>query len=168
SIRDCHYDPETGDLLYCDFTDTALVSVLLGNGDGTFAAPSTYQLEVISFVWYGIGPLPDVGHFDVKVGDVNEDGRLDVVTANHTYNSMSVLLGNGEGMLQPPASFGFTGSGPQALALGDLNEDGKLDLVTANNGGNNVSVMLGNFSGALHTYAVGSAPVSVAIADFNG
>src|SRR5205814_4244629 len=94
------------------------VSVLLGNGDGTF------QPAVNSDT--GAGPL------SVAVGDFDGDGKLDLATAN--LGDVSVLLGNGDGTFGAPASIPMSdGSSPASVAVGDFNADGKLDLgVTSN------------------------------------
>jgi len=88
------------------------VSVLLGNGDGTFADKTDYPT--------GSGPAT------VAVGDMNGDGRLDVVTTSGVM--VSVLLGNGDGSFTTRFDYVADGS---ALALGDLNGDGRLDLVVS-------------------------------------
>jgi 16S rRNA G1207 methylase RsmC len=69
----------------------------------------------------------------VASADLNGDGKLDLVTANFASgtNTVSVLLGNGNGTFQAKQDFG-TGTGPISVAIADLNGDGKLDLVTAN------------------------------------
>jgi hypothetical protein len=130
------------------------VSVLLGNGDGTFQAA----------VNYNTGSFPKA----VAVGDFNGDGKLDLVTANYSSNNISVLLGNGDGTFQAAVNYN-TGSFPNAVAVGDFNGDGKLDLVTATS--NNISVLLGNGDGTFQAavdYSTGSGPTSVAAGDFNG
>jgi hypothetical protein len=132
------------------------VSVLLGNGDGTFAAQTLY----------GTGSLP----LSVALGDVNGDGRLDIVTANYDANNASVLLGNGNGTFAPQTLY-TTGTGPFSVALGDVNADGRPDIVTANRFGNNASVLLGNGNGTFAPktdYPAGSIPRSVALGDVNG
>ena len=92
------------------------VSVLLGNGDGTFQAAKT------SSVSYGT--------LSLAVGDFNGDHKLDVATAN--YSDVQVLLGKGDGTFQTPADIGVN-SNPTSVAVGDFNGDGKMDLgVTSN------------------------------------
>jgi hypothetical protein len=134
-------------------------SVLLGNGDGTFQIPPLAT---------GTNPR------SVTLGDVNGDGILDIITANYDDDNVSVLLGNGNGTFQTQATFG-TGSGsggPQSVALGDVNGDGRLDIITANRISNNVSVLLGNGNGTFGTtpvtYATGTYPKSVTLGDVNG
>ena len=62
---------------------------------------------------------------------MNGDGKPDLVTANLSDNTVSVLLGNGNGTFQNQHTFA-TGSFPYSVALGDVNGDGKPDLVVAN------------------------------------
>ncbi|MDQ5824278.1 MAG: FG-GAP-like repeat-containing protein [Chloroflexota bacterium] len=134
------------------------VHVLLGNGNGTFAAPAFYG---------GANP------YHVTTGDVNNDGNPDVVAANGDGDDVSVLLGNGDGTLDKGTIFD-AGENPLYVAVGDLNGDGNADLVVPNSGSSNVSVFLGdgdgNFSGATD-YPTGSeddeGPRSAVIADFN-
>jgi hypothetical protein len=115
---------------------------------------------------FAVGSSP----LSVAVGDVNGDGRLDMVTANRLGNNVSVLLGDGSGGFAAATSFAV-GSSPRSVALGDVNGDGRLDIVTANYFGDNVSVLLGNGSGgfaAATNFAVGVYPNSVALGDVNG
>ncbi|MBI5288847.1 MAG: PQQ-dependent sugar dehydrogenase, partial [Chloroflexi bacterium] len=82
----------------------------------------------------------------VAVVDLNGDSKNDLVTANAGANTMSVLLGNGDGTFQAAVSYA-TGLEPKSVVLGDLNGDTMLDAVTSNQGSNNVSVLLGNGNG---------------------
>jgi hypothetical protein len=103
-------------------------------------------------------------------GDVNGDGKIDLVSANLYSNSVSVLLGNGDGAFQGQRTFA-TRNSPRFVAVGDVNADGKADLAVANESSNSVSVLLGNGDGtfqAQRTYAAGALPQSVAIGDVNG
>jgi hypothetical protein len=132
------------------------ISVLLGNGDGTFQAA----------VNYGVGSGPR----SIGVGDFNGDGKQDLAVVNVNSNNVSVLLGNGDGTFQPAVNYA-AGSGGQSVAIGDFNGDGKLDLAVANNQSNDVSVLLGNGDGTFHAavnYPAGAGASSVAVGDFNG
>src|SRR5262249_56535719 len=81
------------------------------------------------------------------VGDFNGDGKADLAVVNEGSNTVSILLGNGDGSLRPKTDFA-TGTQPWGLAVGDFNGDGKLDLVVANRGANSLSILLGNGDGS--------------------
>ncbi len=136
------------------FAADSSVSVLLGNGDGTFQAP--YRVADSGF------PV---------VGDLNGDGKLDlaIALANFSDRHVGVLLGNGDGTFRPGGNFETLGT-PIVPVLGDLNRDGALDLVAVNAGRDTLIVLLGNGDGyfqAARHYTAGRSPNSVALADFN-
>jgi hypothetical protein len=145
----------TPDLAVANETDDT-VSILLGDGHGGFrTAPS-------SPVAVGVFP------FAVAVGDFNGDGTPDLAVVNAFSNTVSVLLGNGDGSLKPAVNYAV-GSGPGSVAVGDFG-NGHLDLAVTNSGSNTVSVLLGNGDGTFApatNYPVGAAPASVAVGDFN-
>ena len=82
----------------------------------------------------------------IVAGDFTGDGRLDLAVANTDGDTVSVLLGNGDGTFQPQVTYAV-GSGPDAIVAGDFTGDGRLDLAVANCGSNDVSVLLGNGDG---------------------
>ena len=133
------------------------VSVLLGNGDGSFAAQRRFTVY----------SLPR----SVIAGDFNGDGKTDLATANGNANDVSVLLGNGDGTFAAPRRFAVDSS-PWLVVAGDFNGDGKTDLATANgSSSNDVTVLLGDGEGsfaAQRRFMVGSSPSSVIAGDFNG
>jgi hypothetical protein len=131
------------------------ISVLLGNGDGTFQTAVNYPV--------GTNPV------SVTVGDFNGDGKLDLAVANNNSNNVSVLLGNGDGTFQTAVNYPV-GIKPFSVTASDFNGDGKVDLAVANGNSYNVSVLLGNGDGIFQpavNYAAGDGPLSVAVGDFN-
>jgi len=140
--------------------DDGNVSILLGNGDGTFQ-PAT---SVVA----GKNPL------SIAVGDFNQDSRLDVVVANNGSNTVSVMLGNGDGTFRTHVDYA-TGSGPNSVTVGDFNGDRMSDLAVAAHPANVVSVLVGNGDGTFQghvDYATGAAnpfgdPNTIVIADLN-
>jgi Ca2+-binding RTX toxin-like protein len=137
-------------------THSEHISVLIGNGDGTF------QIAVE----YGMGTDPE----SVALNDFDGDGDNDIVTSNFESDDVSVLLGNGDGTFLVAVNY-LVGEGPRDVAVGDVNGDGDSDIVTANRIGNNVSVLLGNGDGtfqAAEHQSTGEKPRSVALGDSYG
>jgi hypothetical protein len=135
------------------------VSVLLGNGDGTFEAPRTRSFF-------------SGGSFDnLAVGDFDGDGIPDVAFAPHAEaGAVGVLLGNGDGTFGAPHYFSVGGY-LQSVAVGDFRGSGILDLAVADSDSGSISVLLGNGDGtfgAPRQFSVGGYPQSVAVGDFRG
>jgi len=107
----------------------------------------------------------------VAAADFNADGKLDLAAANYYSNSVSLLLGNGDGTFQTARSFA-AGNGAQSATASDVNGDGKLDLVViiASSPGA-MNVLLGNGDGGLAapiTTSTEDSSTSLVMADFNG
>ena len=140
--------------------NSATLTILLGNGNGTFtAASSSPQLSVPA-------------NF-VVAGDFNRDGKLDLAVSSNNYSSSSltILLGNGDGTFTT-ASSPITGPGPTAIAVGDFNGDGIEDLAVASGSSNSLTILIGNgdgtFTASNLSPQAGSNPGSIVCADFNG
>ena len=132
------------------------VSILLGHGDGTFAAA----------VNYSTGNLP----MAIATGDFNHDGIPDLAIVNQADNTVSILLGTGGGAFSSGATYA-TGTQPAAVVAADLNADGNPDLAIANQADDTVSILLGDGDGAFApqlAYPAGESPDALIAADFDG
>lgn len=106
----------------------------------------------------------------VVAADFNGDGIEDLALANSASNTISILLGQGNGTFMPATS-PTTGNQPVSLAAGDFNNDGKVDLAVGDLADNTVTVLLGNGDGtfgAAASICSTVSPVSIAAGDFNG
>ena len=142
------------DLVTADTSDDT-VSVLLGNGDGSFRPALRFQT----------GRSPE----SVCVSDFNGDGILDLAVANTQDSTVSILLGNGDGTFQAQSTLA-SGNAPVSIVVGDFNADGIADLAIADTNDADVSVMLGNGDGTFQTrltFAAGSNPQHLVAADLN-
>lgn len=118
------------------------------------------------FATYEVGKNPTAIH----AGDFNHDGFADLVTSNISANTLSFLIGNGDGSFQPHVSMRVCLE-PRNVALRDFNDDRHQDLAVACSGSNEVAILLGRGDGAFEPHAryrVHRTPVSIAGGDFNG
>ncbi|MCU1329149.1 MAG: hypothetical protein JWN34_4519, partial [Bryobacterales bacterium] len=133
------------------------VSILLGNGAGTFATGTTYAVST-----HPSGIIS---------GDFNGDDRMDLAVANSDAATVSVFLGQVGGAFGTAVAYATGGILTNSIASGDFNGDGFIDLVTANDGSTKVSVLLGTGSGTFGTgvqFEAGGTPLWVTVGDFNG
>ena len=136
------------------------VSVLLGNGDGTFQAQR--QLSPSARL-----------RTRVAVGDFNGDGKPDLVVGQHaTATTVSVLLGNGDGTFQAAGQLRRRGGPRSSVAVGDFNGDGqprpRHRQPQRQHGQRAAGQRRRHLPGRTPTFAAGTSPASVAVADFNG
>jgi hypothetical protein len=152
-----------------EFNNEAAV-ILLGNGNGTFAASSA------SFANESGMPLSSIAS-----ADFNGDGNLDLAMTSATLGASPVVLGYGKGAFSTAGDLyttSFAGGFPMGVAVGDFNGDGKLDAAVANGSGapphlSGVAVSLGNGDGTFtqasgSPIALGQSLSAIVTADFNG
>jgi hypothetical protein len=140
------------------------LSVFLGNGDGTFQPPAIY--------------LAGDGVVGVRIADLRGNGIPDIITANDGAgfgdsgtNTVSVLLGNGDGTFQHKRDYYAGPGGPLDLVVADLRGNGILDIATVNEFAGTVNVLLGNGDGTFQppvSYPVGIRPQHIAAGRFGG
>ena len=141
------------------------VTLVLGNGDGTFKAPIVISTDV--------SQLDGFGAFSFTEADLRHSGRADLLAFGETpidgTGDLVTFLGIGNGTFQVPAA--YTGANMTfAGAVDDFNNDGKLDVVTIGYS-QQFAVLLGNGDGTFQSAAIydsNSAISAVAVGDFNG
>jgi hypothetical protein len=143
------------------------VSVMLGNGNGTFQAKTDFPIGMQTQA--------------VAAGDFNSDGRVDLmVTLNTPQLSLALLTGTGTGSFNTPTFFPNTsGFDSPAIAATDLNGDSRLDLVVMHSiacftapcrAARSITILLGNGNGTFQTPSeidVGTGPMAMAVTDLN-
>jgi Bacterial Ig-like domain (group 3)/FG-GAP-like repeat len=172
----------------CSGIAQTCVTVMLGNGDGTFKPATGYGSGGNIEIWGGLIYL------SMAVGDLNHDGKPDIVVANQCFSStncangsVGVLLGNGDGTFQPLETYSSGAFLAGDVVIADLNNDGRPDLIVTNCaklgsadcsghqqiGNGQVAVLVGNGDGtfqAAKTYSSGAtqgAWSQVVVADVN-
>jgi phospholipase C len=151
------------DLVVLNNTDST-ASIFMGNGDGTFALVGTMCTGgSTNSVCNAVNPVA------AAVGDMNNDGDLDLIVANNSGNTLSILLGNGALSFTQGAL--VTAIWPSDVQVADFNRDGNLDLAYPYSIGPAIGVWLGNgdgtFIAATTPPNTGAGPIAMALGDFN-
>lgn len=131
------------------------ISVLYGNGDGTFAGTSYYV-------------PPSLFILNVAVGDFNGDGKPDLASGIQGQ-SFYVRLGRGDGSFQAAVTTTLSNGSITYIAAADVNGDGKADALLADRQGT-IDVLISNGDGtfaAPQLANAGSNPIFIATGDFN-
>jgi hypothetical protein len=139
-------------------------AVLLGNGDGTFQTAVPYALNTSG----NLGQAP----WNVVVGDINQDGHLDLAVASDNAGSVSILQGNGDGTFKAVIYIPTGATQVGSVTLGDFDGDGFPDLATTSAPDNAVYVLINNGNnnigfGAAKKYTMAGGPYYLTIGDFN-
>ncbi len=133
------------------------ISILLGNGNGTFQKAQTFKAAT------------DQSAVSIAAADFNGDGKMDLIVANDYSGDVSELLGNGNGTFKRAQNWS-AGQAPHAVVVGDFNHDGVPDVATVNSLGD-VTVLLGTKGGnfrAARDFIDNTQPRFVTVGDFNG
>lgn len=132
-------------------------SVLLGGGDGSFAAPRVQRIGIDACT--------------VGTGDFDADGNADLVVGSYQERVLRVLLGRGDGTFSSPSATHRTPAQPQQVAIADLDRDTRLDIAAVSDTPGDVTILLGKGDGSFDP--MGQVPVgagygaSIASGDFN-
>jgi hypothetical protein len=149
------------DLVVANETDDT-ISVLLGNGDGTFAAKVDYVVDPGSVADKPVG---------VAIGDLNGDSYPDVAVVGRSMGYVGVFLNTGTGGTLGTMTQVTTGSTALEVAITDLDSDGTQDLIVPRSSGNYVDVLLGTGGGAFAApvpLEVGLSNWAVGVGDLDG
>lgn len=107
----------------------------------------------------------------ITPGDLNGDGKTDLVLLSRASNVARVLLANGDGTFRSAGDYNSHGKTPRAAATADFDGDDRVDLAIANWSTHNVLLMLGTGSGTFRfpiSHPAGGSPVAMTDGDFNG
>lgn len=144
-------------------TTSGNVSVLLGKGDGTF------QDRTLADVANNAGtPAPTyvVGNnpINVTVADLNGDGKPDIIVANYTDGTLSILRGNGDGTFKAQTTV-TVGRGPDCINVADFNGDGIPDILLSNAVDGTLELLPGNGDGTFRAGTINrvNAPANIAV-----
>jgi len=120
------------------------IGLLLGNGDGTFQPVATFPIKGVGNVWSLVG------------GDLNGDGKMDLLVGSFYSGTVGVLMGNGDGTFHSKVDYNSGGPQVASITVADVNHDGKLDLLLP--GSTGVGVLLGKGDGTFQPVVTYGSP----------
>jgi len=157
SVAVGHFDDDSNEDLAVANWLSDNVSILLGDGSGSFDSASFYAV--------GDGPR------SVATGDFDNDGNSDLAVCHQWSNNVGILLGDGTGSFGEPSFYDVVGSDQlTSLAVGDFNSDTYEDLVVVSVVTNNVAILMGDSTGAFGSasfFPAGTHPRHVAVGHFD-
>lgn len=156
TVADLNGDRKLDVVLACHTAN--VFDVFFGDGEGRLSPQNLGDYKT------GAGPIYTV------VGELNGDGKPDVIVSNFNANQSTVHLSMGGGKFATATTLA-TGAYPFGAVLADFNEDGKLDYAVVNRTDNNLSVFLGKGDGtfaARSNTAAAQSPIGLAVGDVNG
>ena len=156
AVGDFNHDGKPDFAVVGEFSNA--VTIMLGNGDGTFTAAP-------------VAMLPINGIYQIQVADFNQDGKQDLALVNLLNNQIDFLMGNGDGTFTPGTEI-YAGGGPIGITIADFNGDGIPDIIRTNTYQGTISFLAGNgdgtfTQGSFFTY-IGQNPNIPLAGDFNG
>jgi hypothetical protein len=138
-------------------TQSDNISILLGNGNGTFGMP-------ISHITGGVSPT------SIATGDFNKNGKIDFAVVNKSSDNISIMFGDGSGGIIQPVTLIPVRSTPTSVVVGDFNQDTNQDLAIGYNLEIYISILWGNGQGAFSTFfnfLIEANVEDIATGDFN-
>lgn len=161
-----------GKIIAADFNNDGQPDIAIADG----AERITILKNSGGFNFSPIVPANALSDFvlDMAATDINHDGNQDIVMIG--FDTISTLLGNGDGTFQPPLTQSIPFSGFRSIAIGDFNHDGKLDVAFTNPDQTltTVGFLLGNGDGTFqplepqNILTAGALPTAITVGDFNG
>jgi hypothetical protein len=177
AVRACDIDTDGDPDLITANDGSHTVSVLLNNGDGTYAPPSQWTTTTTPFdpicCEEPVDPDCCTEPVDVACCDVNGDTYIDLISVNHTSDDVSVLLNDGSTQFAAPVRY-TVGEAPFGIECFKVDGDTDMDVVTCGFTEDAISVLLNNGDGTFAPHVIysvlpdGDAPMALAVCDVDG